>query len=165
MNGPGVRIPLPCGRFALVDEADADRVSKHSWRSWNPHRNTVYAVAYVGGRTAKLHQFILGEAHGRVIDHIDGDGLNNRRSNLRFATVAQNAHNSRPRAGSSKYKGVWWHKFHQRWRASITHNYKKITIGHFTSEEDAARAYDAKALELFGAFARLNFPNTAEVAG
>ena len=96
---------------------------------------------------------------GMVVDHIDGNGLNNRKSNLRICTKAQNVHNSRPRTNtSSKYKGVFWNKANKKWSATIHKGDKWTYIGGFDDEKEAARAYDRKAAEFFGEFAYLNFP-------
>jgi HNH endonuclease/AP2 domain len=95
------------------------------------------------------------------IDHIDGDGSNNAPSNLRSTTSAQNSHNQRKvsKKTTSKYKGVYCRKDTKArpWRAKIDIGGKQIQIGHFATEDEAAKAYDAKAIELFGEFACLNF--------
>jgi AP2 domain len=93
-------------------------------------------------------------------DHIDGNGLNNQRSNLRPATASQNCINRRT-WGRSAYRGVSWFKLYSKWNAAISYQRKSRNLGYFASEEDAARAYDAAARELHGAFARLNFPDAA----
>ena len=105
-----------------------------------------------------LHRLLLGSAV--LVDHRDGNGLNNQRSNLRPATHAQNLQNTRKRAGTtSRFKGVCWNKKKQAWVAFIKHEGKKKYLGCFSSEEVAARAYDFAASETFGEFACLNFPN------
>jgi hypothetical protein len=90
------------------------------------------------------------------IDHRDGDGLNNRRENLRPATRTQNNANQRKYRGTSRYKGVSWDVSSRRWRARIHCDHRETSLGQFTSEADAARAYNAAALEHFGEYARLN---------
>jgi len=95
------------------------------------------------------------------VDHIDHNGLNNRRSNLRLCTLAQNNRNMVSRTGSSKYKGVCWHGGTKKWNAKIRLNRKCYHIGLFTDEIAAAKAYDKKAKELHGQFACLNFPPAA----
>jgi len=86
------------------------------------------------------------------------DRLDNRKANLRFASSAENARNSSgPRSSTSRYKGVSWYTDYGKWRAAIGHNGRFRHIGYFSSEEDAARAYDEKARELFGDFAATNF--------
>lgn len=106
-----------------------------------------------------MHRMLLGVTDHRVeIDHIDGDGLNNRRANLRTATRAQNARNMMKSRGRSRFKGVDFHKLTNKWRARIVVNYVERFIGLFGAEEAAARAYDQAARKAFGKFARLNFP-------
>ncbi len=92
-----------------------------------------------------------------VIDHINRNGLDNRRANLRFATIAQNAWNSRMRQNRSGYKGVWFAKDKSRFRAAIWHNNKRIYLGYFDSPIDAARAYDVAAKKYHAEFAVPNF--------
>ena len=92
------------------------------------------------------------------VDHIDHNGLNNQKYNLRIATHSQNCQNRRPcKNSSSKYRGVCWHKKNKKWTAHIKIDKKTIYLGIFESEEDAAMAYDAKAKELHGEWTYLNF--------
>lgn len=113
------------------------------------------------GRRGKIymHRFILSPADGIDIDHIDHNGLNNSRANLREATSAENSRNTKKRASktSSAFKGVSWDSLACRWKAQISCNRRHKHIGLFTSERDAAAAYDAHAAALFGKFAHLNF--------
>jgi hypothetical protein len=150
------RIPLVNGRgFALVDDADVPLVSRHRWYLLAAS-HTNYAWTKVSGRTVYMHGLIMGQPG---IDHIDHDGLNNQRSNLRPATGSQNNANSGPRAGAaSPYKGVFRRDARTGWRAQIRIARRNVHLGSFTTEEDAARAYDAAALAEYGEFARLNFP-------
>lgn len=104
-----------------------------------------------------LHRLILGAKKGERVDHINGNGLDNRRENLRFATASGNGANSRTyRNNTSGYKGVHWEHRRGKWYANLTHQGKTIFIGRFDLPEDAARAYDAKAVEIHGEFARTN---------
>ncbi len=105
-----------------------------------------------------MHRLIVGAKAGISIDHINGNTLDNRKCNLRIATPSQNSMNQRIKEHSSHYKGVTWHRQHGKWYAQLKHNQHLNFLGLFLNEEDAARAYDAKAKELFGEFARLNFP-------
>jgi hypothetical protein len=112
-----------------------------------------------GGRNESLHRYIMGTppGHNLVIDHADRNPLNNLRSNLRFATYAQNSYNrsgGNHKGSTSKYKGV--SKVGKKWRASISKDGKKIHLGYFNCERNAAIAYNHKAKELFGEFAYLN---------
>ena len=94
-----------------------------------------------------------------MIDHINHNGLDNRRENLRICTNAENnRHRRKPKNNTSGYKGVCWDKSKKKWRARIEKDNKNIHIGYYNILEEAARAYDAKAKELFGKYAQLNFP-------
>jgi len=107
-----------------------------------------------------MHREVLKVKDNEMIDHINGNGLDNRKENLRLATRSQNMQNSKKRKKtSSKYKGVGWSKKTKKWRARIwTVSGKCIHIGYFVSELDAAKAYDEKAKELFGSYYSPNFP-------
>jgi hypothetical protein len=108
-------------------------------------------------RSIRLHRFLMDAPEGTQVDHINGDGLDNRRCNLRFATQAQNQANQRSARGSSSmFKGVGWFKQTKRWVARIKKDKKEYHLGYFDDEIKAAEAYDIKAKELFGEFAKLN---------
>jgi hypothetical protein len=97
-----------------------------------------------------------------IVDHIDHNGLNNAKNNLRLCTIAQNAFNVVSiKGGSSRHKGISWEKKRKKWRAAIQYDNKKYALGYFENEIAAAKAYDKKAAELFGQFACLNFPQEA----
>lgn len=161
-------ILLTRGHIALVDDEDFSSLSLWKW-SASSHKNVVYAVRnlYSGHTvTIKMHRIVMGLTAGdpRYVDHIDGNGLNNRRANLRICTGKQNQGNRRPnRNGSSQYKGVYWSKNRGKWNSQIGKNGKSQYIGCLKNEEEAARAYDEAAFEYFGGFARLNFPLGKEV--
>ena len=107
-----------------------------------------------------MHRFILGLTDPKIkVDHINHNGLDNRKSNLRFGSHQHNVFNRRPNLHAvSLYKGVRWNTQRNKWMAYITIDGKGIYLGVFDNEEDAARAYDAKATEVFGEYAYLNFP-------
>ncbi len=143
-NGPGV---------ALVSAQDYDRVKDCVW-----HLHKGYAVTRVEGKLIYLHRLIANAPSGVMVDHINRDRLDARRSNLRQATNSQNQANVPKRVGTtSQFKGVSRHTFSGRWQARISMGGKQKHLGYFENEEDAARAYDAMAHDIFGPFARTNF--------
>lgn len=153
-------IHLPCGRMALVDDSDYDRVMQYRWCCMCPRKGYYYACRRMPGKKPSIeymHRFILGAAHGQEVDHINHCGLDNRRSNLRIASRSQNQANSRkPITGkASKYKGVVKTKY-GTWNARIRNMGKREGLGCYKTEEDAAIAYNKRAVELHGEFARLN---------
>ena len=163
-------VELTRGYQAIVDDEDYEWVSRASWYAV-PDRQTVYAKRVVrdgtGSRNVFLHQEVLRRKQGWagpwLADHIDGNGLNNRRENLRSATASQNMWNRRPqRSARSPLKGVQprpaGKRTPARFRARITIDRKTISLGDHETAQAAALAYDRAAEKLFGDFARLNFP-------
>ena len=149
------RIPLSDGQFALVDAADYEWLSRHTW-TLNGYG---YAVRREKGKVIFMHRQILQPPKGMFVDHIDGSRTNNRRANLRPCTRDENMRNQVKRVGaSSQFKGVSLFKKTGKWCAKIYFLGEHVWLGCFIDEMDAARAYDHKAVALFGAFARLNFP-------
>ncbi|MBW1855173.1 MAG: HNH endonuclease [Deltaproteobacteria bacterium] len=151
------RIPLTRGKFALVDAGDYYRLSKFHWMA-NKGSNTFYASRTGNRKKLMMHRVIMNPPGHLFVDHIDHNGLNNCRSNLRLCTPAQNRCNLISKKGNSKYKGVHWKSSRKKWAAAIQLNRKIYHIGHFTDEIAAARAYDERAKQLHGEFACLNFP-------
>lgn len=154
-------IELTQGMSAIVDPSDFEWLSGYKWCA---HReNTkVYACTRMNGRMVKMHQVVMDCRVWQMVDHINGDGLDNRRSNLRFTTPALNRVNSpkqkRKNAGQ-KYKGVVpVSACPGRWQGRVVVDGKILSLGSHLSEESASRAYDAAALLLYGAHANLNFP-------
>lgn len=156
-------IELTQGYLALIDDDDYEIVKDVSWRVFKRNdRRTKYARGWakVNGKfkSILLHRMILGLPHydKRQADHINGDGLDNRRENLRICTNRQNAQNRKKRQGClSKFKGVVRHG--KKWRVQIWKDGVKMGSKVFGTEEEAAKAYDVKAVELFGEFANTNF--------
>lgn len=152
------------GTVAVVDAADYERCSRYVWSLTGSH--VVSFCTRTGERCyVALARLILREYRwNTVVDHANGNPLDNRRSNLRRATATENARNrrkSRPargRVAASKYKGVHPSRDRRYYEATITLDGRNKRLGKFVHEEDAARAYDAAARVHFGAFARLNFP-------
>lgn len=150
-------IALSQGKVALVSDEDYETLSQFNWYAYKDLR-TYYAQRQVsapdGQRTViRMHHAICGKG----ADHINGDGLDNRRENLRRCTHQQNTFNTRSRNDStSHYKGVSWKMEASKWVAQIQVNGKKKHLGYFVNEDDAARAYDDAALRYFGEFAHLN---------
>lgn len=156
-------ITLTQGRVALVDDEDFDWVSAWKW-----HARKSFGGFYAARTTSKggkvfLHRAILKAPTGMYVDHINGDSLDNRRANLRLVTHQQNMMNRvLSSSNTSRFKGVYWQNRGGRWIAKIKYNQKIRHIGTFLTEEDAARAYDTVARELFGDYGRFNFPAAGE---
>lgn len=159
------RIPLTQGQYAIVDDEDYDWLRK--WK-WYAHKdgNNFYAVRNKKAKErfprqmVMMHREIMNPPAGKETDHIKGSGLDNRRCNLRACTHQQNLRNQKKRKNkTSQYKGVFWHSREKKWYVSVTKDYKPKIIGRFIDEIKAAEKYDEIAKNLFGKFARLNFPD------
>ncbi len=164
-------LQLTQGKVALVDDEDYVLVASYKWRA-KSHGRTAYAHAHTRGphaaqKTILMHRLITGAKPGQQVDHVNGDGLDNRRENLRFASQRQNMQNrTYKQAGTtSRFRGVSWREDARKWRATIgagpigaDGHAKVLYLGYFACEEAAARAYDAAARQHFGAFACVNFP-------
>lgn len=150
-------LPLKNGLFAIVDDDLFDDLNNRKWSLlWNGYvrrRNKGANTGYI-----YLHNLIMQPSEGLWVDHIDGNKLDNRRSNLRICTHSQNTANRKRKSGefSSLYKGVTFDKNRNRWRASIAFNGKRRRIGDFMNELEAAQAYNEAAIKTHGEFAKLN---------
>lgn len=152
-----VRIALTKGQWSWIDEEDYPSVSRFKWCA-NEKECGTYAVTYVRGYGyLTLHSFLMQPPPGKVVDHIDGDSLNNRRSNLRVVTQSQNLMNKRVRRNTVlRFKGVNWDKSRGKWMVKVQKEREVIWIGRFDDEIDAALAYNEAARIHFGEYARLN---------
>lgn len=157
-------IQLTQGKIALVDDDIYPYISQWKWIA-HKRKNTWYAVRNAprppGGVLILMHRQIVQPQNGMDVDHINGDGLDNRAENLRECTHSQNIQNSKLRSDNeSGYKGVHWDNVKRKWRAGIREkNGKYIHLGYHDDPCEAGRAYDFAAKKLHGTFARLNFPN------
>ena len=161
-DGDTRRIALSQGFEAIVDAEDFEWLNQWKWTLMDKRNGLLYAYRLENGHSIRLHRFIMGAPSGTEIDHIDHDGLNNQRSNLRLCTHQQNMwHNARGPWGRSGYWGVYFESLTGKWSAQIGANYHVIHIGRFDNPVDAARAYDAAARKYHGEYAKQNFPEEA----
>lgn len=148
------QIPLTQGKFALIDDADAERASQFKWYTQR-NGDHYYAFTKPGGKPLSLHRFLMSAKPGEWIDHINNNGLDCQRSNMRLCTHAQNMRNRKiHRTNRSGYKGVDWHN--SMWRAKLRVDNQNIELGYYRDVRDAARAYNRAALKYHAEFARLN---------
>jgi len=160
-------ITLTQGQKAIVDDDDYDNLNNLKWfatknrcgfyarrSTWDPKNKKV-------SKPLIMHRVVVGAGDGEVVDHINGNSLDNRKSNLRVCSNAQNCRNRKrnnKNNSTSKYKGVSWNKKKKLWESVIGFNYKDCWLGYFKSEKEAAEQYDIAAQIFFGEFASLNFP-------
>lgn len=159
IEGDVAILTLTKGHEAIIDIEDVALVGQYAWCAGvKPHG--VYAVRQARDsdgkkRTVRLHRAIMNAPENLYVDHINGNPLDNRRSNLRLATHAENTRNQRrSRANTSGFKGVHWHKGAAKWQAYISLDGKRRSLGYFQSPESAHEAYLRAAEELHGEFAR-----------
>lgn len=168
-------IQLTRGKITTVDECDVEWLNQWKWQAhFDPTyrgdgnwlaRRTLHGQGREG-YSVYMHRVVLARmlerdlVRSEKVDHRDGNPLNNRRENIRLATHAQNVQNRKGLLGSSSpYKGVSWSKRSGCWIASIKGNGRRVDLGYFDNEHDAARAYDIAARQQYGEFAFLNFPD------
>jgi hypothetical protein len=155
-------IPLTKGKVALIDDEDLQRVNQLNWYC----NEYGYAIHRNGPKskhpgTIRMHRLIMHAPSNMEVDHIDGNPLNNQKSNLRLCLHQQNGRNMKKwrKPTTSPFKGVHWNSLRRTWNVQIKVNYQVIHIGVFDCPVRAAEAYDDAAKRYFGNFAKLNFPD------
>lgn len=155
INGEVAVIPLTQGRFAQVDVDDLPLIAPFAWRLHRgPH--TAYAATACGRRAIYMHRLIQAAPAGVDVDHIDRDGLNNRRGNHRLCSRAENSRRRASTAGATPFKGAALHRASGLYHATIVVGGRQLSLGYHLTPEAAARAYDEGALKHFGEFALTN---------
>lgn len=151
-------IPLSRGVFSKVDDEDFEKFSQFKWRA-NGEKQSYYAIRTCKGRTVHLHRVIISAPENLQVDHINGDGLDNQKANLRLVSNAQNMRGfvKKSPGKSSHFRGVSWSTRSGRFKTCIQKDGAQFFIGYFDNEIEAARAYDAKAIQLGFAREALNF--------
>lgn len=158
--GPSIAyIQLTRGLFSLIDVEDSHKLIGVNWCAFQNKAGNIYT--YRKDRKRKtgyfMHRIVMNVDDGFIVDHKNGNGLDNRKSNLRQCTYSQNIQNSRLKsANSSGYKGVYWNKYVGRWHASICSYGKRIHIDYFDTAEEAHQAYCIMAEKVHGEFAKFN---------
>jgi hypothetical protein len=157
------KVKLPDGKVVLVDDEDFEWITHWKWHSRVSGKHVcAVRVVYVDGRkagkyTVLMHRVIMGAPENMAVDHINGDPLDNRKSNLRVCTAYENSLNRRVGVNNtSGYKGVHLHTKLKRWTARIGANGKRLHLGLFDTPEEAAKAYNLAAVQHHGKFAKLN---------
>ncbi len=147
------KIQLTQGKEAIIDDEDFELVSKHKW-----HCVLIGGSSYAcNNRKEYLHRVLMNPNIDKMVDHVNGNGLDCRRSNMRLCIRQENHRNLRKSTNNtSGFKGVCFDITRNKWKASIGHERKKIHIGYFNSKEEAAINYDKKSSEIFGNFACTN---------
>ncbi len=164
---PFRKINLGDSLFTIVDPDVFYLLNKFNWCARKSHGN-IYAVRFVNdtnkdSKISSMHRVIMNPPPGFLVDHKNNNTLDNTKANLRLATPLQNQFNKKKtsKKTSSKFIGVSFVKHYRKWDSRISRNHKRIFLGYFLSEIDAAKAYDAAAKKYHGEFARLNFPEKA----
>lgn len=152
-----ITLELTKGKIALIDDEDAGLVAGYTWyaRGFAKRHGLFYAVANVPGtghfsKKVSLHRLLLGAVTGDIVDHVNGNGLDNRRENLRLVGYGENNQNSTRNSGSSRFKGVFWNTQKRKWAAKATVNGIQLNLGTFSEESVAGAAYDQLVLEWYG---------------
>jgi hypothetical protein len=154
-------IKLTKGKFAIVDDEDYDELMKYKWYAIKG--STIYFYARRtpfkdGQHKISMHRQILNFPD-KIIDHVNRNGLDNRKSNLRLCSKSENRINCKKhKNNTSGFRGVSWHPLIKKWQVRIQHNNISVHIGYFSEKIQGAKSYDKKAIEFFGKFVVLNFP-------
>jgi len=155
-------IPLISGGVAIIDDGDAEIVAPFRWTQAKSRRGLTYARSTCHRNGVRMHRLILGAKLDEQVDHDNGNGLDNRRENIRIATPSKQAMNRRRKENAAgPYKGVTQH-VGGKWQAHIQKDGRLARIGLFSTAEEAARAYDRMARLVHGEYARINFPRQGE---
>lgn len=154
-------IPLTKGKAAIVDDDDFESISRLKWHCDKNNYAVRRSRRGTGRETTRMARLIMKAPREVEVDHVDGNPLNNQKSNLRLCSHMENCHNQRNyrKRKSSRYKGVDFNKALGKWQARIGVNQQQLYLGVFDSEVDAASAYDAAATKHFGEFAATNLSN------
>ena len=155
------KIPLTQGKYALVDDEDYEYLNQWKW-STDKFGNTFCARRGIWNKKTKsihqlrMHRLITKAPTGKDVDHINGNGLDNQRKNLRVCNHKDNSRSCRiPKNNTSGYKGVHWHKKHKKWTVGITVNKKRVWIGQYSNIKDAIQSYIQASKKYFGEFSRI----------
>lgn len=151
------KILLTKGYDTFVDDINFQIINRYTWHAVE-RQHLIYAEGYVHGKVIFLHNFIMNPPRYYIVDHKDNNGLNNQEVNLRICRFTDNNRNRRKFGNSSQYKGVYFDRQYNKWKASIKLEGKVVCIGRFDSEIEAAKAYDMVAIRFFKEFTKINFP-------
>jgi hypothetical protein len=159
------KIKLTQGKFAIIDPEDFETLNQIKWYAKKDEYN-FYAEHKDTKKTISMHRMIMKPQAHLVVHHKNHNGLDNRKTNLKVVTRAENNLSNRQgfNRGKSRYKGVRWHKVHQKFYAVLIHKGQRIFLGYFDNEIEAAKTYDEAARKYRGDFAVLNFPLTGRAA-
>lgn len=156
IDGDIAYVSLTKGYVATIDSADVNAVAGWNWCAF-VRGETVYAVRSASRKTIYMHRALISPPDGCVVDHVDGNGLDNRRANLRVGSQMQNTWNSRTkRSNTSGVKGVCFDRSRAKWIAHIRCGGKRINLGRFDNIRDAEAAYRAASMRIHGQFSRLD---------
>lgn len=150
------KIKLNNNHYVFIDNEDYSLVSGYRWHLIHPKRKCSYAGTLIGKKVILMHRLILNAKKGQLVDHVNHNGLDNRRKNIRLCNPKQNCMNrsKRGKDNGTIYKGIY--KGYKCWRACIRIHGKTIHLGSHQTPEKAALAYNSKAKKLFGKFAYIN---------